>query len=227
MDWYLLIYYLSDGNIELGTQWKLVVTIGYATMGIIGIPIVVWITGKMSKIHGLMFVYTMMIINSILRWFVYRPGRFDTALSWGSFSEIGTSLTEVLKSLIWLDPMTGGIFWIGVGVLMQSMIADVCDDDELKNGRRREGMFGAVFGWATKASFAFSFVLIGVFLNAIGFNPSAGSQTVQTYTNMRIAMCFGAGLPALFCFIMLKFYPITKKKAEENRKKLEDIRGAV
>jgi GPH family glycoside/pentoside/hexuronide:cation symporter len=36
MDWYLLIYYLSDGNIALGTQWKLIVTVGYATVGILG-----------------------------------------------------------------------------------------------------------------------------------------------------------------------------------------------
>ena len=225
MDWYLLIYYLSDGNIELGTQWKLVLTIGYATVGILGIPLIVWLTEKMSKIHGLMFVYSMMILNAILRWIVYRPGRFEEALNWSSLAAIGGSLAAIFKSLIWLDPLTGGVFWIGVGVLMQAMIADVCDDDELRNGHRREGMFGAVFGWATKASFAISFVLIGIFLNMIGFDPAASSQTDQTYLNMRLAMCLGAALPAIFCFFMLKFYPITKAIAEENRKKLEERRG--
>jgi GPH family glycoside/pentoside/hexuronide:cation symporter len=227
MDWYLLIYYLSNGNIALGTQWKLIVTVGYATAGILGIPFIVWLTKKMSKIHGLQFIYSMMMLNAVIRWFVYHPGRFDTPLHWTGISEIGMSLLAVAKSLIWLDPLTGGIFWIGVGVLGQSMIADICDDDELKNGRRREGMFGAVYGWATKASFALSFVLIGVFLNSIGFNPALESQTSETYLGMRIAMCMGAGVPSLLCFALLKLYPLTQEKSEENRRKLEALRGKV
>jgi len=175
MDWYLLIFYLSDGDVALGTQWKLIVTIGYAIIGILGIPIIVWITGKMTKIHGFMFIYGMMILNAIIRWFVYRPGRFETILAWKSLPAVGTSLASIVKSLIWLDPLTGGMFWIGVGVLGHSLNADICDDDEIKNGRRREGMFGAIYGWSMKASFAVGFVLIGIFLNLIGFDPQWGS----------------------------------------------------
>lgn len=227
MDWYLLIYYLSDGDIALGTQWKLIVTVGYATVGILGIPLIVWMTGKMTKIHGFMFIYGMMILNAMIRWVVYRPGRFDAALDWSGFAAIGTSLAVIAKSLIWLDPLTGGLFWIGVGVLGQSMIADVCDDDEIKNGHRREGMFGAIYGWSMKASFALSFVLIGFFLSAIGFNPSLSDQTPSTYLNMRLAMCIGAAGPALLCFALLKFYPLNKEKSEENRKKLEAMRGDI
>ena len=227
IDWYLLIYYLSDGDIVLGTQWKLIVTIGYATVGILGIPLVVWITNKMSKITGLMFVYAMMITNALVRWFVYRPGRFGESLSWGGFAEAGDSLAVVFKSLIWLDPMTGGIFWIGVGVIMQSMIADVCDDDEIKNGDRREGMFGAIFGWATKASFSVSLVLVNVFLGLIGFDGGLEAQTDGTYLNMRLAMCIGAAAPAVLCFVLLYFYPLSKKKVEANTKMLEDKRGSV
>ncbi|MCB1070103.1 MAG: MFS transporter [Verrucomicrobia bacterium] len=227
MDWYLLIYYLSDGDVSVGTQWKLMVTIGYAVVGVLGIPLIVWITGKMTKIHGFMFIYGMMVINAVIRWLVYRPGRFDTALSWGSLEAAGASLTAVASSLIWLDPLTGGLFWIGVGVLGQSLIADVCDDDEIRNGHRREGMFGAIYGWSMKASFAISFVMIGVFLNAIGFDPGAASQTPHTYLNMRLAMCYGAACPAVLCFILLQFYPLTREKAEENRRKLEAMRGAA
>ncbi len=227
MDWYLLIFYLSDGDVALGTQWKLFVTIGYAAVGILGIPLIVWITGKMTKIHGFMVIYGLMVLNAGVRWLVYRPGRFETALSWGSLESAGASLAAIFQSLIWLDPLTGGMFWIGVGVLGQSLIADVCDDDELKNGHRREGMFGAIYGWSMKASFAISFVMIGIFLNAIGFDPGLESQTPQTYLNMRLAMCLGAAGPAVLCFLLLQFYPLTREKAEENRLKLAAIRGEV
>jgi len=227
MDWYLLIYYLSDGDVALGTQWKLIVTIGYATVGVLGIPLIVWLTGNMTKIHGFMLIYGMMILNSLIRWMVYRPGRFDVALDWTSLSAMGSSLTVVVNSLIWLDPLTGGLFWIGVGVLGQSMIADVCDEDELINGHRREGMFGAIYGWSMKASFAISFVLIGVFLNVIGFDPGLEAQTADTYLNMRLAMCIGAAGPAVLCFALLKHYPLDKEKSEQNRRKLEEIRGTA
>ena len=117
----------------------------------------------------------MMIFNAVIRWFVYKPGRFDAPLTWTSIENCFHSFILIGKSLIWLDPLTGGVFWIGIGVLGQSMIADVCDDDELKHGQRREGMFGAIYGWSMKASFAVSFVLIGIFLEAIGFDPQWGS----------------------------------------------------
>lgn len=227
MDWYLLIYYLSDGDVALGTQWKLIVTVGYAGVGILGIPLIVWLTGKLTKISGFMFIYGMMVLNAAIRWFVYRPGRFDTPLSWTSLESIGASLVAVFHSFIWLDPLTGGLFWIGVGVLGQSLIADVCDDDEVRNGRRREGMFGAIYGWAMKASFAISFVMIGVFLNAIGFDPGAEAQSPDTYFNMRLAMCLGAAGPAILCFVLLRFYPLTKTKTEQNRNALERLRSGM
>lgn len=175
MDWYLLIFYLSGGDVALGTQWKLIVTVGYAIVGILGIPLIVWVTGKLSKIQGFMLIYGMMVLNAVMRWFVYQPGRFEEPLNWSNFESIIASLGLIAQSLIWLDPLTGGMFWIGVGVLGQSMIADVCDDDEVKNGQRREGMFGAIYGWSMKASFALSFVLIGLFLEGIGFDPQWGS----------------------------------------------------
>ena len=78
-----------------------------------------------------------------------------------------------------------------------------------------------------KASFAISFVMIGLFLNAIGFDPGLASQTPQTYLNMRLAMCLGAAGPAILCFFLLQFYPLTKEKAEENRLQLAAKRGEV
>jgi Na+/melibiose symporter-like transporter len=88
-------------------------------------------------------------------------------------------------------------------------------------------MFGAIYGWAMKASFALSFVMIGLFLNAIGFNPAVESQSPQTYFNMRLAMCLGAGGPAILCFVLLRFYPLTKEHAEANRRTLERLRAGV
>lgn len=225
LDWYLLIYYMSNGDIGLGTQWKLIVTIGYATVGVLGIPLVVWLTSRMSKIRGLQFVYCTLILNAAIRWIVYQPGRIQETLHWGSGEQILGSLAVIAKSLIWLDPLTGGVFWIGIGILGQAMTADICDEDELRYGRRREGMFGAVYSWATKASIALGFVFVGSVLNLIGFDPALTVQSPQTYLGMRIAMCFGAAIPSVICLLLLRSYPLTRQKANENRRRLEAQRN--
>lgn len=207
MDHYLLVYYMFDGDIAEGSIWKLIVTIGYAVIGFIGIPFIVWICKKFTKLQALQFVYALMILNSILRWFVFQPGH---------------------QYWIWLDPLTGGLFWIGVGTVMQAMMADVCDDDELRNARRREGMFGAIFWWSTKLAIALSWGFAGVLLGWIGFDSKADTTwTNQTFLSMRLSMCLGAAIPALGCFVLMIFYPLTKKKADENRTRLEARRGEV
>lgn len=207
VDYYLLVYYMCEGNLADGASWKLVVTIGYAIMGFAGIPIIVILCKKATKLRALQFVYCLMILNAVLRWFIYQPGN-----QW----------------LIWLDPLTGGLFWIGVATVMQAMIADVCDDDELNSGSRREGMFSALFQWATKLSIALSFACAGFVLQFVGFDQALGAeQAAETFQSMRLSMCLGAGIPALICLIMMMYYPLTKAKSEENRKKLEERRGSV
>jgi GPH family glycoside/pentoside/hexuronide:cation symporter len=38
--------------------------------------------------------------------------------------------------------------------IMMSMTSDVLDIDELKTGKRREGVFGAIYWWMVKLGFA-------------------------------------------------------------------------
>lgn len=207
MDYYLLVYYMFEGDVATGSFWKLLVTIGYATVGFACIPIVVGLCKKLTKIRALEFVYCLMILNAALRWFIFKPGN---------------------QFWIWLDPLTGGIFWIGVATVMQSMIADVCDDDEVRNGHRREGIFGALFGLTTKLAIAVAWAFAGVLLGVVGFDATLdAAQAPETFLGMRLLMVIGATIPAIICFVVMTFYPLTKEKAEENRKNLEERRGAV
>jgi glycoside/pentoside/hexuronide:cation symporter, GPH family len=44
----------------------------------------------------------------------------------------------------------------GCWLLIGSMVADICDEDELKTGRRREGIFGAVNGFENGMTLVFA-----------------------------------------------------------------------
>ncbi|NIV45510.1 MAG: MFS transporter, partial [Gammaproteobacteria bacterium] len=83
----------------------------------------------------------------------------------------------------------------GVGslfTLMGSMIADVCDYDELETGQRREGVFGAIYWWMVKIGMALAGLLTGIMLNASGFDVELEAQPEKTLFLLRV---FDVGVP--------------------------------
>lgn len=58
----------------------------------------------------------------------------------------------------------------GCWLMVSSMVADICDEDELKTGLRREGMFGAINGFALKAALSVTALIGGLLLQFTGFS---------------------------------------------------------
>ena len=104
--------------------------------------------------------------------------------------------------------------------------ADVCDLDELDNGTRREGTFGAIYWWNVKLGMALAFALSGHLLNFTGFNVALeGSQSAHTLLWMRV---FDIGVPILTSLIAVAAvftYNITEERAHQIRLELEKRRG--
>ena len=77
---------------------------------------------------------------------------------------------------------------------MGSMIADVCDLDELQTHERREGMFGSIYWWVVKLGMAAALAAGGFLLNATGFDVAlGGQQAASTIFWIAILRCVGAG----------------------------------
>ena len=115
----------------------------------------------------------------------------------------------------------GGLF-----TLMGSMIADVCDMDELQSHERREGMFGSIYWWVVKLGMALALAGGGFLLNWTGFDVDLnGNQTAQAIFLMRLFdvvvpfVCSGLAIWAVATF------PITEEMAHEIRLQLEKRRG--
>jgi GPH family glycoside/pentoside/hexuronide:cation symporter len=110
--------------------------------------------------------------------------------------------------------------------LVCSMVADVCDLDELQTGTRREGMFSAIYWWMVKLGLAAASLLSGILLNATGFNVALGShQTVHALLYMRLFdICIPIVTSMLAIFIIMTF-DISEDRAYEVRKQLEQRRG--
>ena len=168
-------------------------------------PLITWIATRVGKRNTLLITIPLSIIGYAMKWWGYNPEHPYLLLFAAPF--IAFSL--------------GSIFTV-----VTSMLADVCDFDELENGTRREGMFGAIYWWMIKLGMAGASLISGFMLNWTGFKESLhGNQSTETLLYMRI---FDIGIPIvtsiIALFIVFKF-EITEEKAFEIRQQLEKKRG--
>lgn len=208
MDYYLLVYYVCGGDLVEGSFWKGVLSSSYGVVGLLSVPLLARVSGHLGKERTLIAVLGLVAIGAIARWWIFHPGA-----GW----------------LLVLDPILGGgALWVAMNMVVQSMFADICDDDELASGQRREGLFGAVFSWLMKTGISLAFLLSGLVLNLVGFESArGGNQSEAAILGMRIFLSAVPAIAAVGCILMLRRYPISRERAAQTRRLLEQRRGAV
>jgi GPH family glycoside/pentoside/hexuronide:cation symporter len=108
-------------------------------------------------------------------------------------------------------------FSFGIGslfTLMMSMTSDVIDIDELNTGKRREGVFGAIYWWMVKFGFAIAGLLTGAIMALVGFVP----DTVNSEASITGIRLFYSGLPilgTLGAMWIMRNYDLTEEKSME------------
>ncbi|HEX2855603.1 MAG TPA: MFS transporter [Opitutaceae bacterium] len=207
IDYYLLVYHMSAGDIVEGTKWKGVLSTGFAIVGIAAIYPVNWMANRLGKRTTLFIIFGLNLVGGVAKWFIFTPGN-----PWK----------------ILLDPLLCGPAWTAVAILTYSMLADVCDDDELRHGMRREGMLGALFSWIQKSGYALAFFGAGLALNFVGFNAAlGGSQSPGTILGMRLMLAGSITTWSILAIVLLAFYPLSKTRAYQIRDELEKRRGTT
>ncbi len=203
---FIVVYYLFNGDTAAAGIWPTLFGCGGAlATTFIVIPIVAWIAKKMEKKRAFLICQGISVFGYILLWFLFIPGKpymFLFALPFFSFG-IGSLFT-----------------------LMMSMTADVCDMDELESGKRREGVFGAIYWWMVKFGFAIAGLLTGVIMSAVAFKAGAPTQPEGAVTGLRL---FFSGVPicgTLIAMWVMWNYDLTEAKARAIKKEL-DLRKAA
>ena len=206
LDYYLLVYHMFDGDIEDGSYWKAILSTGYAVVGFASVFGVGWLANRLDKRTVLAFIYATVAAGGIVKWFVFQPGHSP----WW----------------ILLDPLFCGSIYVAIGMVMPSMLADICDEDELQSGQRREGMYGAIFSWISKTGVSLAFFGSGVALVLVGFNEQlGGNQDPRAILLMRLILAGSVMVTSAISAVLLLFYPITERTADLTRQQLEARRG--
>ncbi|MCZ4694628.1 MFS transporter [Ancylomarina euxinus] len=202
---FIIVYYLFNGDKVAAGSWPAWFgTISAMATAFLVIPIVTKISEKVGKKNAFVIATLISMIGYGLKWWGFNP-----ANPWLMFMPIP-----------FLSFGIGGLF-----TLMMSMTADVCDLDELNNGERREGMFGAVYWWMVKLGTALALLTSGIVLQAVGFDQSIDQQATETLINLRIADIIIPILTAVMAILIVWKYDITETKAHEIREALILRRG--
>jgi len=122
----------------------------------------------------------------------------------GYWPELGSWASLYIYSCFIVMEVICGI--IG-GVLLDSMMADVVEDSELKTARRSEGLFYAARGFAAKAISAGGIVGAGSIVSIVGLDGITSVDDVTQEIRMSLATLF---LP-IYCGLYLLGLVIVSK----------------
>jgi GPH family glycoside/pentoside/hexuronide:cation symporter len=191
---FIVVYYLFNGDAAAAGLWPtLLGSIGALATTFLVIPIVARMSKIMGKKKAFMLSQGISVLGYLMLWFLFIPGKpymFLFALPFFSFG-IGSLFT-----------------------LMMSMTSDIIDIDELNTGKRREGVFGAIYWWMVKFGFAIAGLLTGAIMALVGFVP----DTVNTEASVTGIRLFYSGLPilgTLGAMWIMRNYDHTEEKALE------------
>jgi glycoside/pentoside/hexuronide:cation symporter, GPH family len=188
---FIMIYYVYMGDKDAasvlmgwnGTIWALT--------GLIGVLPMSWISTKIGKKQTVMFSFSLLAIGQLSKIVCY-----SQTYPW--LSVIPTVL------LSW-----GMVMCFS---LVNSMNADICDEDELNTGVRREGSYYAVYGWWWKASVSIAYVISGYLLEFTGYNADLTQQMDSTLFWLRF---WEIGLPTVL--VVIAVITISRYTLTENR----------
>ena len=200
----IIVHYMFNSDPASAGTWPAMHgSVGALITTFLVIPVVTWMSKKLGKKKAFMVSQFISIVGYVLFWFLFVPGKpylFLFALPFHSFG-IGSLFT-----------------------IMMSMTADVCDLDELRTGKRREGVLGAVYWWMVKLGFGVAALLSGAILSVVGFD--AANVTESAVTGMR---AFYSLLPiagVIGAVLIMKNYDITEERAEKLKADLAKMRTA-
>ena len=189
---FIVVYYLFNGDAGAAGLWPtLLGSVGALATTFLVIPIVAKMSKAIGKKKAFLVSQGISVLGYIMLWFLFIPGKpymFLFALPFFSFG-------------------IGGLFTI-----MMSMTSDIIDIDELNTGKRREGVFGAIYWLMVKFGFAFAGLATGAIMAFVGFVP----DTVNSEASITGIRLFYSGLPilgTLGAMWIMRNYDHTEEKA--------------
>ena len=186
------IFYLYDGNRDAASSLMAQNGTLWAAVGIAGVFPMVWLSRHLGKRGTVLLSFGIIAGGNLLKVVCYNR-------AWPRL----TYLPTICLSL-------GMVFCFS---LVNSMISDVCDEEEARVGTRQEGVYFAVYNWWWKVGVSIAAVTGGYLLRWTGFLEGVGTQSARTMFWIRF---WEISLPSALCLagiVLLMGYTLTEEQS--------------
>jgi GPH family glycoside/pentoside/hexuronide:cation symporter len=206
LGYYTTVFYVAGGDKIIGDNWQFWMGVAFMLGGLMGVPLHAALSHRIGKRKAVVSACLIGICGYGGSWFLYTP------------------------AIIWLQTVASGLMGMSAAslwMLHSSIGADIIDHDEINTGKRREGSFTACASYILKLGNSLGYYVSGLILTWSGFTWKLKVQAPETILAIRSSL---ASLPVVGLVVAIIFVlhmKVTKEKAMENRRKLEDRRGKV
>lgn len=199
---YINIYHIFGGDTKAAsTMLGLGGMLYHLCGGVMAAPLISFLARKFGKKETLLGGLLLGIVGTGTKFWTYTPDNPYLQL---------TSMLVMSPGLSCL--------WI----LTPSIVADICDEDELETGIRREGMYGAVYSNVMKFGMSIGLLLTGFILNLTGFRAELGNQQPEhSLFMMRILYALIPSSSLLLAVACILKVGVSEQKANGIRAQLD------
>lgn len=200
---YIMIYYVFDGAKAAASTVMGINGTAWALAALIAVFPMAWASRHLGKAMTVRIAILLMVAGGLLKVVCYNR-------TYPLLSLIPTLLLST--GMLVLYTMAG------------SMIADICDEDEVAFKVRREGSFSALYSWWLKMAVSSAYLVAGFMLASTKFDHTLIQQSDFTLFWLRF---WEIGIPSALCMVgllLLYRYPLTEERAYENKRILEERR---
>ena len=143
LGYYIPIYYIFEGDKEVASTLLGINGTIWAVTGLLAVFPLNWISPKYGKRKTLLIAIVLMSLAQLSKTVCYNA----------EYPYLIIIPTILLSS--------GMLFFFTLG---SSMVGDICDEDELKTGRKSQGSFYSIFWWFIKMGTAFASLVAGLLI---------------------------------------------------------------
>jgi Na+/melibiose symporter-like transporter len=200
---YISLYYSCHGSKDLMASIGMYTGFIQAGAQILSMFVIGYVGKFFDKKVVLISGLTIGIIGYLSSWFLFTPSN---------------------PYLTILPPVIINIGLCACWVLNGSFNCDICDYDELRTGRRREGMYSAVFAFLTKLAIAFVMSISSWILVDLGFSGTDIHPTPDQLFTLRWIYIV-IPVVAMACAVLCMWkYPLTRERVKEIQGQLKQKR---
>lgn len=206
MCFYVNVYYVCSGNKELATKIIGIYNMVIVVLTLAILPLVPKISRKIGKRRGFILSSWLAVFQACLMPFLFTPS---------------LPYLQLVAAVL-----TGPLIAIGV-VLRDAIVPDICDLDELVNGKRREGLLTAAISFVYKLEVSLCVLVVGYMISWAKFVPQVTVQAPDVIWRLQwFTFAPNIAFAGLALYFAIKF-SITEEQASENASILVARRNLV